>query len=113
MISQQVANRNANANKNSGRSNNNRNNSPSNTGSNQSSSSTTSRLTDTEKAALMKEGKCFYCREQGHVSRSCPKKKDPVAALASATPRDSDKRNKVTADLVAAEESSDSKKEHA
>ena len=117
LISQQVASRNAN--KNSGRNsssnqnNTNKNNTVSSTGSG-SNSSSSSRLTDAEKATLMKEGKCFYCREPGHVSRSCPKKKDPGASLASATPEESSKKskNKTAADLEAAEES-DSGKESA
>ena len=24
---------------------------------------------------LMKEGRCFYCREQGHMKQACPKRK--------------------------------------
>ena len=31
-------------------------------------------LTTTEKARLRQEGKCFYCREPGHVALQCPKK---------------------------------------
>jgi hypothetical protein len=26
----------------------------------------------------MKEGKCFYCKEAGHVSRECPVKKNTM-----------------------------------
>ena len=54
------------------------------------------------KAALMKEGRCFICEEQGHISRSCPKKKTPNAVVAAAS-SDVNKDNKV--DLVSLEES--------
>ena len=30
------------------------------------------RLTTEERTQLMKEGKCFKCRKQGHLSRDCP-----------------------------------------
>jgi hypothetical protein len=30
---------------------------------------------DADKAQLMKERKCFYCKEPGHVTRNCPVKK--------------------------------------
>jgi hypothetical protein len=36
-------------------------------------SSSKKRLDDTEKAELLKEGKCFYCKEPGHIASSCPK----------------------------------------
>ena len=112
-ISQQVANRNANKNTGRNSNNNNQSNANKNTGSSNtgsgSNSSSTPRLTDAEKANLMKEGKCFYCREQGHVSRSCPKKKkDPSTTLVSANPE----KSKAAAELEAAKES-DSGKESA
>jgi hypothetical protein len=31
-------------------------------------------LTDADKAKLQKEGRCFRCQQQGHISRNCPKK---------------------------------------
>ncbi|KAF6742681.1 hypothetical protein DFP72DRAFT_830182 [Ephemerocybe angulata] len=31
-------------------------------------------ITIEERKQLMSEGKCFYCREKGHMSRACPKK---------------------------------------
>ena len=31
-------------------------------------------LTDDEYAQLRKEGKCFHCKKQGHLSRNCPLK---------------------------------------
>lgn len=36
---------------------------------------TSGRLTLGERNQLMKEGKCFYCKEQGHLSIDCPAKK--------------------------------------
>jgi hypothetical protein len=30
------------------------------------------KLTVEEREKLMKEGKCFQCRKQGHLSRDCP-----------------------------------------
>ncbi|KAJ5666162.1 uncharacterized protein N7477_008610 [Penicillium maclennaniae] len=50
--------------------------------------------TDTaRKATLMKEGRCFICEEQGHISRNCPKKTTTTAVATAGS------------DLVAAEES--------
>ena len=36
----------------------------------------TGRLSDEEKAKLLKEGRCFRCKKMGHLSRNCPDKKD-------------------------------------
>jgi Retrotransposon gag protein len=36
--------------------------------------STWNPLTDEEKRRLMTEGRCFFCKQQGHMSRHCPKK---------------------------------------
>ena len=33
-------------------------------------------LTDEERKQLMKEGKCFRCRRQGHMSNACPNKQN-------------------------------------
>jgi len=32
-------------------------------------------MTVEERSSLMKKGACFYCKEQGHISKDCPKKK--------------------------------------
>jgi Zinc knuckle len=31
-------------------------------------------LSEEEKKRLMAEGRCFFCKQQGHMSRNCPKK---------------------------------------
>jgi hypothetical protein len=36
--------------------------------------STRNPLSDEEKRCLMAEGCCFFCKQQGHMSRGCPKK---------------------------------------
>ena len=36
----------------------------------------TGRLSDEERAKLLKEGQCFRCKKTGHLSRNCPDKKD-------------------------------------
>ena len=33
------------------------------------------RLTDRDRDDAYREGKCFYCREKGHIAKDCPKKK--------------------------------------
>jgi hypothetical protein len=37
------------------------------------------KLTFAEKGKLMKEGKCFYCKEPGHLIKACPKKQTEKA----------------------------------
>jgi hypothetical protein len=32
-------------------------------------------MTTEEKTKLQKEGKCFFCKRQGHISKNCPNKK--------------------------------------
>jgi hypothetical protein len=114
LISQQQATRNANRNNRNG---GNRSNKSSDSAPNSANTTpSNSKLTDAEKAALIKEGKCFFCREHGHVSRNCPKKKKDsnptgtgvAAAAPSLEPRVPEPRKKV--DLEAAEEP-DSEKE--
>jgi Retrotransposon gag protein/Zinc knuckle len=36
--------------------------------------STRNPLSEEEKRRLMAEGRCFFCKQQGHMSRNCPKK---------------------------------------
>ncbi|KUM55330.1 hypothetical protein ACN42_g11987, partial [Penicillium freii] len=43
------------------------------------------RLSNAERDTLMKEGRCFNCKEQGHMTRDCPKKK-PAGTVAAARP---------------------------
>ena len=33
-------------------------------------------MTMDEHSSLMKKGPCFYCKEQDHISKECPKKKN-------------------------------------
>ncbi|OOQ82704.1 hypothetical protein PEBR_37745 [Penicillium brasilianum] len=107
LISQQIANRAENRNRN-----------PNRTGTNASNRSqsdsqppkSSDRPDDKEKATLLKEGRCFVCHEQGHISRNCPTKKQAAANAAITEP--SKKDSKKTEDLKAAEENgSDSGKE--
>ena len=37
------------------------------------------KLTDAEREQLRREGKCFRCRNRGHLSRDCPKSKNGLA----------------------------------
>lgn len=105
LISQQIANRAENRN----------NNKSSRTGGirlnpnmNNQDRKPTNCLDDKEKAALLKEGRYFACREQGHVSRNCPSKSQSAATAAAAN-----QDNKAVKDLEDAEanKSSDSGKE--
>ncbi|KAH9017538.1 hypothetical protein EDB85DRAFT_2155118 [Lactarius pseudohatsudake] len=42
-------------------------------------------ITDADKIQLQKEGRCFRCRAQGHISRNCPQKGARVATTSTAT----------------------------
>jgi hypothetical protein len=35
------------------------------------------RMSDDERKKLRTEGRCFFCKAQGHMSRQCPKKSQP------------------------------------
>ena len=48
-------------------------------------SSNPGRLSNSERDTLMKEGRCFNCKEQGHITRECLKKK-PAGTVAAAHP---------------------------
>ena len=39
---------------------------------------TTSYMTEEEKERLTREGRCFFCKETGHISRDCEKKTRPA-----------------------------------
>jgi hypothetical protein len=41
-------------------------------------------LTSAERLALMKEGRCFHCRELGHMTMECLKKKPVLASVTTA-----------------------------
>lgn len=47
------------------------------------------RLSASERENLMREGRCFNCKEQGHMTRDCPKKKpsQPAVTAAAVIPR--------------------------
>jgi hypothetical protein len=47
--------------------------------------STWNPLSDEEKQHLMAEGRCFFCKQQGHMSCGCPKK--PSHQNATTTPQ--------------------------
>ena len=54
------------------------------------SASLSKAVTEADKEQYKKEGRCFFCRAQGHVSRSCSKKattpsKNPLAKFAAMT----------------------------
>jgi hypothetical protein len=36
------------------------------------------RLTTEDRQELLKDGKCFYCKQKGHMARDCPIKKTTV-----------------------------------
>ena len=41
------------------------------------------RMTDAEHADHMKNGICFNCHKKGHISRECPERRGPKAAVRS------------------------------
>jgi Retrotransposon gag protein/Zinc knuckle len=43
--------------------------------------STRNPLSEEEKRHLMTEGQCFFCKQQGHMSRNCPKKPNQQNAI--------------------------------
>ena len=54
------------------------------------SASLSKAVTEADKERYKKEGRCFFCGAQGHISRSCSKKtatlpKNPLAKIAATT----------------------------
>jgi Zinc knuckle len=45
------------------------------------------RLSTEERARLMKEGKCFRCKQFGHLSRDCPNKGQNNNTTTPTTPK--------------------------
>ena len=54
---------------------------PSRPTSNPSTPRTTYYMSDEEKERLTREGRCFFCKETGHLSRDCEKKKNRLARI--------------------------------
>jgi Zinc knuckle len=40
-----------------------------------------------KKDRLQKEGRCFFCEKQGHLSRQCPKKQGNTKPITPAAPK--------------------------
>ncbi|KAI2695523.1 hypothetical protein CBS147333_9715 [Penicillium roqueforti] len=53
-------------------------------------------LSATERETLMKEGRCFYCKEKGHMTFECPKKKANAAVSAVTTTNQTRSQSRVT-----------------
>ena len=53
-------------------------------------------LSASERDNLMKEGRCFYCKEKGHMTFECPKKKSNAAAGVAATTTQPRTQSRVT-----------------
>ena len=95
LISQQFANRAENRAKGTGQSTKGATTKKdSTTGKSDRKPSSANQLTDKEKATLLKEGRCFICREQGHVSRDCPTKNQATNAAATSHQENNSKGNK-------------------
>ena len=53
------------------------------------------KLTPEQRAQLAKEGKCFYCKKKGHITKECPAitaKKTSIATTNVVTPQEPPKR---------------------
>ena len=64
---------------------------------------TTTPVKDTDKQR--KEGRCFHCNKQGHISRNCPKKKKEETKARKAETENSDQES----DAESANEAEDTK----
>ena len=63
-------------------------------------------LTEDERGHLMKEGRCFNCKNTGHCSKDCPDKKNHTqiqAGEAEQTPKDKEEDASATKALSAKE----------
>ncbi|KAJ5465253.1 uncharacterized protein N7458_000939 [Penicillium daleae] len=106
LISQQIISRAENRSRNPNRTDT---NAPSRNRNDPQTPKPSTRLDDKEKAALLKEGRCFVCREQGHISRNCPTKNQTTAAAAATEATGKDRKEKRKEDLSTAEESDSGK----
>ncbi|OQE59202.1 hypothetical protein PENNAL_c0337G11426, partial [Penicillium nalgiovense] len=68
-------------------------------------------MSPTERETLMREGRCFYCKEQGHMTRECPKKKPTLAAVATIPTTPTPRVNEIVE--LEADTDTDSGKAHA
>jgi hypothetical protein len=62
------------------------------------------KLSIKERAKLSKEGKCFLCKEKGHMARACPKKPSTDKGKQRAPKENSDKKAKARTASITEEE---------
>lgn len=62
------------------------------------------KLSIKERAKLSKEGKCFLCKEKGHMARACPKKASTDKGKQRAPKEDRDKKAKARTASISEEE---------
>ncbi len=53
----------------------------------------TPQYSDKKRARLMKEGRCFSCKERGHTAYDCPRK-EKIAAMLEGVSKNSDSQGK-------------------
>ncbi|RXW12141.1 hypothetical protein EST38_g13713 [Candolleomyces aberdarensis] len=56
---------------------------------------TIAKLTDADRERFRREGRCFYCKEIGHISRDCPVPKPPYNRTSQNQPANQAPRNPV------------------